>query len=250
MYRLIGSMLFLLLMLINVNAQFTTHKPMPTFAVLGQSNAGEYVINGGYKVLSDSLENYLGIDTFGMIPYFKSGTYLAEQVALDWNVNSHEFADSIAYYLNGDYHPLAPNLITSQSGSAIGEMRNKYYEGKETWNASIEFVIWIQGEADAQFLTTASTYETSLRDLLAKIRSDLNNPNLKIYLVELGAPITLSYKSDINTAFANIALDDINTVVIDMDDMDAGDYYDPVHMNLTGTTKVSQKIFNIIRPLP
>lgn len=84
-------------------------------------------------------------------------------------------------------------------------------------------LLWIQGESDAINSKTTAYYEAKMRDLIARLRaSDWRLANLQIVMLKLSDLMTAfsldaTKRGEINTAFANIAADTANTVVLDPD---------------------------------
>lgn len=82
-------------------------------------------------------------------------------------------------------------------------------------------VLWAQGEADCILNSTTDYYETKLRSIISRLRaSDTRLANIQIVMLKL-SDLQNSYTSDqrlrINTAFANIAANTANTVVLNSD---------------------------------
>lgn len=82
-------------------------------------------------------------------------------------------------------------------------------------------LLWMQGENEALNNKTTEYYEPLMRDLITRLRaSDTRLANLQIVMSKLPAiqtAYTLAQKAEINDAFANIAADTANCVVLDTD---------------------------------
>lgn len=82
-------------------------------------------------------------------------------------------------------------------------------------------LLWMQGETDAMQDHTTAFYEAKMRSVISRLRaSDLRLSNLQIVMTTLPAiqtKITLLQKARINKAFADIAADTPNTLLLDTD---------------------------------
>jgi hypothetical protein len=223
---------------------------MEGIAVVGQSNTGFFIDNGGLDTLINRLERDYPTHEYSSAKYGRGGTFLYESAGVDdWNVNSKEYAKDVIYTLNG-FKVGVPRLVSTGDGVAFGFERNGQYNGTTRKGTTIKYFIWIQGENDSQLALYADEYEANIEAFFLEMKKQINNDEWKFICVRLGDPYQGQFKATINTAFETLATkypDDVG--VINTDDFVNGDYDNPstlVHYSNQGAVKVAQKIIDLI----
>lgn len=153
------------------------------------------------------------------IKYAYSGTRLAQDVGLDWNVNSTgEYFDSLITLVN--------NFKT-------------YSNHRYIYN--IKGVVWFQGEADAT-LTYSPLYYQNQLDLIDSLRSKLSIVDLPIYIYHIHQQN--AYRDVINNAKDSAQVHRANVFSIPVEDMPFK--ADSTHMTSEGYKQASDTLWRYI----
>lgn len=185
-------------------------KPVPDYSApytlgkYGQSNANGKALVAGLPadLVSDIATNYEfygtpvtnqwtdgGWDT-QQVGVFQSGLFGVERRLLK-SLSAHYGGEDL-YLLNcgHDGTSLAQSWASGGTSyvNAIG--KHGFAMAKIPEAAPMKFVVWMQGEADANNALFYPEYETRMADLIFRIRADYNLPNLVFILVSLSSTQT------------------------------------------------------------
>lgn len=83
----------------------------------------------------------------------------------------------------------------------------------------VDAFVWVQGEGDSTFLSTATSYQANLSQFITSIRTDLGIPSLKFLINELHAGVDRPYASELRQSQRNVAAADPNVRIVNADDL-------------------------------
>lgn len=149
--------------------------------------------------------------TIGIIKYAKGAT----TVAVDWDPT---------FSGNNQYDYLGYTIIT-----AIIQAQQLGVE------LDIKGVCWMQGESDAVNLGYAQNYKQNLQQLIAWIRSFLQDPNMPFYIATIKDSQAWTYRNLIWQAQEEIADEDANSYLVEGRDLPTyiEDVFGGVHLHYT-----------------
>lgn len=146
----------------------------------------------------------------------------SEQALGRWMVNyglaSNPFIvkwDVGALSLRRHFIAAYPTTGSTNYQSCVGYLNARQTEA----GRKLEFLVWNQGEVDANDATDAPAYASNLATAMANLRADLGNPGLFIVIVGLNSSVTMSLKATVRSAQSGYVAVDSNSVLISTDDL-------------------------------
>jgi len=97
---------------------------------------------------------------------------------------------------------------------------------------NIEGMIWMQGESDATDLTMANNYADNLRNFIARVREDVNAPDMPFAMGKIDCTWHCSYRDIVRQAQQEVA--DESDLVHIVETVDLPQNYDYLHFDASG----------------
>lgn len=103
------------------------------------------------------------------------------------------------------------------------------------YTPEIAGMLWMQGEADARFVSTAAAYEANLRNFIDDVRIEYADPTLPFLIGEV---FTNAYGARVSFGQAAVAAADPNVGFITTRDLS---FQDPVHFDANGQIELGRR---------
>lgn len=134
----------------------------------------------------------------------------------------------------------------------FGNIYGKFLEFSNTitknYNTTNLAFLWMQGETDTAYNSTAKTYDTNLKLLISNVRNDFNDPNLPVLIGEIN-PKSEQYKyvQIVQNAQHRISESLPNTYLIETKTLEKSK--DSVHYTSLGLLKLGDNFGDILSKL-
>jgi hypothetical protein len=127
-----------------------------------------------------------------------------------------------------------------KSGSLYTILMNSFKKDTIGKEINMRGILWMQGERDAMYLTSALNYLANFRTLIDSLRSQLKTPELPFLFGRIYAP-TYKYRDSVRSAQSHAARVISNTRMVVTDDLPL---FDGVHFNTQGQLELGKRFFD------
>ena len=138
-----------------------------------------------------------------------------------------------------DVDALYPWMIEKVE-SALNQLASLNYQ------PIVDSFVWVQGEGDAAFLSTATGYQNNLSQFAASVRNDLGISNLKFVINELHANVDRANASQLRQSQRNLAAADPNFRIVNADDLTL--LSDNVHFTSAMHMELGRRLADVLSP--